>query len=327
MAIFGAQYRVPLYARGDFVDFSAGYSNVNSGVVSAISPFNISGRGTVFGVRYTANLRSPVAIYEHRLIYAADWRIFSNNVALTGAGSSLVPDITVHPVSVTYVGTWRPSGSETSYYVSYNRNIPGGNDGGSDAFDRSTAGSGLPPGGQAGARPGYSIWRFGFTHLRQFAGDWQFRFNLAGQWTQDRLVSPEQFGIGGATSIRGLTERQFALDYGLVANFEIYTPELGAALGLGERVRLRALAFHDTGHVARNQAHFAGVPVGGGPGSGEVARVTASGSGVGLRIGVGNNLSVRLDAAFANLPNDVRTFDTLTQVKQFRIHGAMVYLF
>jgi hypothetical protein len=36
---------------------------------------------------------------------------------------------------------------------------------------------------------------------------------------------------------------------------------------------------------------------------------------------------VRLDAAFANLPGDVRTFDTLTQVKQFRVHGAMVYLF
>jgi hypothetical protein len=67
--------------------------------------------------------------------------------------------------------------------------------------------------------------------------------------------------------------------------------------------------------------------VGGGPGSGEVTRVSASGSGVGLRLGVGNNLSVRLDAAFANLPGDVRTFDTLTQVKQFRVHGAMVYLF
>lgn len=327
VAIFGVQYRIPLYGLGDFIDFSAGYSNVNSGVVSAISPFNISGRGSVFGVRYTSNLRSPSPSYEHRMIYAADWRIFSNNVVLAGAGASLVPDITVHPVSATYVGTWRPSGSETSFYLGYHRNIPGGNDGGSDAFDRSSAGSGLPAGSNAGARPGYSIWRFGFSHLRQFAGDWQFRFNLSGQVTQDRLVSPEQFGMGGAASIRGLTERQFALDNGVTANVEVYTPELGQALGLGDKVKLRLLAFHDTGHLTRNQAHNAGVPVGQGAGSGEVARISASGSGVGVRVGVGNSLSMRLDAAFANLPGDVRTFDTLTQVKQFRIHGSVVYLF
>ena len=320
VAILGLQYRIPLYERGDMLDFTAGYSNVNSGVVSTLTPFTVSGRGTQFGVRYTQNLATRGG-YEHRLIYGLDWRIFNNSVLLPAAGQSTVPDITVHPVSLTYTGVHRDANTESSFYVGYNRNLPGGNDGGSGAFEATTAGS--LNGSVAGARPGYSIWRYGVTHTRVLPKDWQFRFNLAGQETQDRLIPQEQFGLGGALSIRGLAERQFALDTGLYANIELYTPELSTLFKLGKEVRLRALVFHDTGHLVRSQAHFAGLPA---P-VGEPARYSASSTGLGLRMALGSSVSMRLDAAFANLPGDSRTIDPLGQVKQFRLHGAMVYLF
>jgi hemolysin activation/secretion protein len=311
VAILGVQYRIPLYTLGDSLDFTAGYSNVNSGVVQNI--FSVSGKGRVYGVRYTANLAQAGAL-EHRLILAWDWRIYENNVTPAGGGAQIVPDITVRPVSLTYAGTLREQSAETSFYLSYNRNLPGGSFGGSREFDfsRGSSGTGLIP----SARPGYTLLRFGVSHQRAFAGDWQARVAVNGQHTTDMLIAGEQFGIGGANSVRGFNERQFANDRGYVANLEIYTPDLAARLNLGENMRLRLLAFRDHGYVQRNQ-----------PLPGDTSRVTANGTGVGLRLAVGNALTFRLDGAFADAPANTGNTLLPTQLKQFRMHGAMVYLF
>lgn len=311
VAIFGLQYRIPLYLLGDSVDFSAGYSNVNSGVVQDI--FNVSGRGNVYGTRYTRNLGRWAGI-EHKLIFAWDYRAYRNNVTpVNNGGVQIVPNITVHPLSLTYAGTHRGQMDETSGYLSFSKNLPGGNNGGSAAFDAS----------RPGGRPAYTLWRYGLTYLRSLAGDWQGRVNVAGQYTRDLLVAGEQFGLGGANSIRGFSERQFANDYGVLANFEIYTPDLGPLLKLGGDTKLRLLAFYDTGHLVRNQ-----------PLRNDTARTTASGSGAGMRLTHGNNLSIRLDAAFAALPSNTggdstngTATPTQTSLKQFRLHGSLVYLF
>ena len=67
--IFGMQYRIPLYREGDTVDFSGGYSNVNSGVVANL--FTISGAGTILSARYNHNLQSKGDL-EHKLSYSLD---------------------------------------------------------------------------------------------------------------------------------------------------------------------------------------------------------------------------------------------------------------
>lgn len=311
VAILGVQYRIPLYALGDSLDFTAGYSNVNSGVVQNI--FNVSGKGSVYGVRYTANL-APLGPLEHRLILAWDWRIYENNVTPAGGGAQIIPDITVRPVSVSYAGTVREQNGETSFFVSVNRNLPGGSFGGSREFDfsRGSSGTGLVP----SARPGYVIYRYGVSHQRVFAGDWQARANLSGQHTTDMLIAGEQFGIGGANSVRGFSERQFANDRGYQANFEIYTPDLANTFKLGAGMRLRFLAFRDTGYVQRNQ-----------PIPGDTTRVTANGTGIGMRLAVGDKLTFRLDGAFADAPSNTGNPLLPTQLKQFRMHGALVYLF
>jgi len=267
----------------------------------------------VYGVRYTQNLPGMGKL-EHRLIYAWDLRYYQNSVTPVGGGQQIIPDITVRPVSLTYAGTYREQTSETSFFISYNRNIPGGSFGGSRAFDfsRGSLGTGLVP----GARPGYTIFRYGVSHYRAFTNDWQLRLNLSGQATSDMLVAGEQFGIGGATTVRGLSERQFANDYGVYANFEVYTPELSRILKIGENTKLRAVLFHDTGHLVRNQ-----------PQPGDTQRVSASGTGAGLRLAVGNSLSFRLDASFANLPSNTGNTQLPVSLKQFRMHGAMVFLF
>src|SRR5882672_3954417 len=75
VTIIGLGYRVPLYQLGDSIDFSAGYSNVNSGTVQGL--FNITGAGSIAGARYTRNM-NRIGDYEHRFQFAADWRSYDN---------------------------------------------------------------------------------------------------------------------------------------------------------------------------------------------------------------------------------------------------------
>ena len=173
--IVGGSYHIPLYRSGHSIDISAGYSNVNSGVVQNL--FNVSGAGTIFGVKYNYALPRWGDV-EHRLALGWDWRAFQSRVVQVGTDFSLLPDITVHPVSLLYAGAYKQSSHETTYSVSYYQNLPGGNDGGSAAFDAS----------RLGARPGYTLWRYGINHNRAFANDWQLRAALNGQATRDRLV-------------------------------------------------------------------------------------------------------------------------------------------
>ena len=112
--------------------------------------------------------------------------------------------------------------------------------------------------------------------------DWQLRVLLNGQWTQDALVPGEQFGAGGATSVRGYGERALADDQGRVANLELYTPGLCS----GGALQCRLLAFVDTGSVTRNN------PL---PGERRDASITSAGFGV--RAAVVRQLSMQMDVA------------------------------
>ena len=88
------------------------------------------------------------------------------------------------------------------------------------------------------------MWRYGFTHFRSFAGDWQFRFNVTGQETSDKLVAGEQFGVGGPGSVRGFNNRAFANDSGNVVNVEFYTPDVARNWKIDPSMRLRGLVFY-----------------------------------------------------------------------------------
>ena len=56
--------------------------------------------------------------------------------------------------------------------------------------------------------------------------DWSLQAKLSGQATGDRLVSAEQFTIGGADSVRGYLESQALGDYGISGSLELRTPPL-----------------------------------------------------------------------------------------------------
>jgi hemolysin activation/secretion protein len=271
VTIFGLGYRIPYYRLNSTLDLVAGYSDVNSGIVQNL--FNVSGSGTIGGVRWNYFL-PRVQDLEHKLAFGLDYRAFKNEVLL--AGQPLVPDVTIHPVSVAYSGLVRATAAEFSFFYSLSANVPGGNDGRQNDFQRS----------RAGANASYTIFRYGINYTRQFRNEWQFRFGLNGQYTSDSLVSGEQFGLGGPDSVRGYQLRELSNDNGIQNQIEFYTPDLAARVGLAGDFKACLVGFYDWGQVMRNN-----------PLPGEVQRDSIASAGVGLRMTWRKNLSLRLDLA------------------------------
>jgi hemolysin activation/secretion protein len=307
--IIGLGYRLPLYEAGDSLDFLFGYSNVNSGIVSNI--FSITGSGTVLGARYTANL-VKLGDYEHRLMFSLDWRSYDNKgVRVVSGTDPLIPDVTVHPFGLTYAGVSRQQDVETGFSIGYFRNIAGGNDGGAEEFCKvNLRNNGI--GGCASSR--YDLWKWSIYRTQALAADFQFRLALNGQYTRNMLVPGEQFGIGGAESVRGFLEREVADDAGYRGTAEVYSPDFGGKSGI-PGARMRALVFVDWGHVRRN-----------GPALGEIVSQSIGSAGVGLRVAQGTNMTFRVDYAIVLDPNAPSSPNYHTQGSS-RVHASLSYIF
>ena len=271
LSVYGAGYHIPLYSQRNSLDFYGSYSSVNSGVVSA-GPLDltVSGAGTVLGTHFNRELRR-VGSFESRLILGFDHKAFRNDLEFLG--TQLGADITVNPLSLSYAAQWALPAGNLNFYLTGVRNIPGG----SHATDENFTAARL------GASSNYSILRYGVGFARPVFRDWQARVTLNGQATNDALVSGEQFGAGGATTVRGLQEREIANDKGFTANVELQTPNLCAVV-LSAATRCNALAFLDGARLSRNDAL-----------AGETARERVSSAGAGFRLSSGRSLSLQMD--------------------------------
>lgn len=295
VAIYGLGYRIPYYRLHSTLDLFAGYSDVDSGTVQGL--FNVSGKGSIFGGRWNYHLPKWDDI-EHRVFAGLDYRAFQNNVTLAGVG--FVPDITIQPVSIGYAGLKRMSASEWNFNTSLSRNLPGGVDGDAAAFNLT----------RAGANPEYTILRFGTSYIHAFANQWQARTALAGQYSGDKLVPGEQYGVGGPDSVRGYLLREATNDKGYAVQLEAYTPNLAGRLKLDDQWRLRMVGYYDFGQVKRND-----------PLAGEQAAKYIASTGVGMRLAYGKMVSLRLDLSHVLRDHGTR------QAGDVRLNGAMVLVY
>ena len=270
VGVYGLGYHVPLYALGDSLDFFASYSNVDSGSVAAgIFDLAVSGRGTTAGARYNQNFGKRDN-YEPKLVYGLDFKAYRNSLQFFGM--ELGTNVTVHPVSIAYIGAWSLPRGEASVGLTLARNIPGGKNGSQQDFTLA----------RVGAKAGYSTLRLSASHAQVLDNDWQWRALFNGQYTPDALVPGEQFGVGGAATVRGFLEREVANDSGANLNLELYTPNWCGDGGY----QCRALAFYDTGWVRRNHA----LP-------GEIDSMAIGSAGLGLRILLNRYANLQLDYA------------------------------
>ncbi len=272
VAVWSAGYHIPLYALGDSVDLFASWSNVDSGTVTAgIFDLAVSGKGAVAGARYTHALAKRGNL-ESRLVYGIDYKAYKNDVVF--GGQNFGNDVTVHPLSIGWAASTVGASGDANFAVSVLQNIAGGPRGGNQDFAAV----------RAAAKASYTVLRFSAAFSNAIGGDWQSRVLLNGQATGDALVPGEQFGAGGSTTVRGFGERDLATDAGVVANLELYTPNL-CARALWQ---CRLLGFYDFAWGQRNHI----LP-------GELRRAEISSAGLGLRFAVAGNASVQLDYGHA----------------------------
>ena len=220
----------------------------------------------------------------------------------------IVIEVVVGPVVRDAVGavaaplgaTVRMAASEVGFNVSLARNIPGGKDGSQADFEAS----------RTGAKADYTILRYAVGYSHAFRSEWQARIAVNGQFTRDLLVAGEQYGIGGADSVRGYLPREASSDYGYGTQLEMYTPNIADNLGMSDKWRSRLVGFYDFGNVYRND-----------PLPGEQAGKYLASTGVGMRLNYGKGVSLRLDLAQILKAHGTRQTDDL------RLNGSLVLVY
>lgn len=300
--VLSGGYRLPFYSRRLAFDVFAAHSDVEGGTTPTVAgDLNFNGRGRVVGAR--AGWYLPRwGDFDQRLTVGADHRAYLNTCSIaglpTGACGTAGESVTVHPLSIDYAV--QSGGSPAlGFNVSLSGNLRlSGRHTGVASFEAVRSGS----------TPGYTVLRFGANAATTLAEDWSVRGRVTGQLSRDSLVPGEQFGIGGAASVRGYEERELVGDSGTFASLEIGSSALWADARMG---RLHMLAFAEAAYIANQQDT---------PCVEDRSRCTLASLGLGLRHTLGA-LQTRVDLAYA-----LRSA-TRTERGDAKLHFAVNYGF
>jgi hemolysin activation/secretion protein len=287
--LYSLGYRVPLYGMGDSLDLIYGKSNVSSGQTLALnSTLNITGRGEIYALRWN-HYFARSGEWSSKLVFGADYKKVDSSCNINGGllnGASLntcLPYSTL-PLSVSYSAQQQGVGQLLDYNLGIARNLATGQARRNDTLQVTDRYSLFT--GSRQSMDNFVIIRGGASWLKVFKDDWQLRLAGVLQVSSQALPAVEQFGLAGATAVRGFTERAVAADSGVIINNELYTPDLLAKREL--RGNLRLLGFVDAGRGANNNVTAA---------STLSSTVTLASVGAGLRYTLGRDISLRLDVA------------------------------
>lgn len=297
--IFSAGYRVPLYARALSLDAFVAHSSVNNGTTTTpAGPLSFTGRGTVAGLRVNRNL-DRIGEYDHHVTLGVDWRDYKDDCSIgefgpAGCGSAAV-DVTTVPLSLAYTG--QKQGPQLAFGVSGGLSV---NAGGSSRVTFDNA--------RAGAPRRYAIARAAGFVDRALAGRFSVNARMDMQYSPHALISGERFGIGGANSVRGYSEREMAGDKGFLVRVEGALAPIEMAIA----ARVRPYLFVDHGRIVNHR----NLPC---RGTAETS-CKLTGAGFGARLALGRKASASVDIGRAlerginTSPGDVRAHVSLNLI-------------
>ncbi len=213
---YGATWRIPHYASNGLFNLLAIRSDADSG---RIAGFSVKGSGEVLGLGYSKVLKRHGDYRQIATLSVAD-KFFDSDVAFSGQAIGV--DVRSRPLRLDYQGEIKRDTATTKFNFAVVGNLSGGsmNDDASYAAAR------------AGAEQGWSLFRFNANAQRTFNGH-TFNIYLDGQYTDEPLISGEQFGIGGVHSTRGFREREYSGDRGIRLGFELLSPKWKNGLRIG----------------------------------------------------------------------------------------------
>lgn len=299
---FGFSYRMPFYRQGGALNFLLSTSDVSDGEIPQASggdPILVSGKGNVFGVRYEQHFLRR-GNYSHQLTGGLDFKQFFDNTFDSGTGAQpTTPDIASMPLVVDYTGNWVKPELVLNFGLGASYNIKGGGDNDDADYEDPAF---------FGAEADWSSYRYSVGANWFFSPDWLFRARLRGQTASGTLIPGEKFGVGGASTLRGIDERVLTGDSGYVANLEVWFPPLMDG-------QLRFLAFYDLGHVANDNDDQPAVSSSDGSVENDADMAAI---GAGLRWTWRENLSVQLDlAAVTEDAGEIESGDSKAHLSAF----------
>jgi hemolysin activation/secretion protein len=277
----GFDYRVPLPWR-HYLQFSASYMRAKPEFERGL--FAQNGQTTTGDLRYTIPLRTgdnPTEVYA-----TLNFKESNNNIAFGGSQVFLtktdVFQLTLGGSTIMRDrrGGWAFGASLTGSPGNINsRNTD-------RAFDALRFGMG--DSARLGARAEYLYGSVSVQRLLQLAPGWDLSSRTVAQISQANLLSSEQLGIGGVSTVRGFPESIFTGDNGFVFSNELLLPSWKRNLPRISKARgpldTRPLLFLDMGKVSAHQT-FATDP----------KRVTLASSGIGVRMSLATNFSLSAD--------------------------------
>lgn len=226
----GLNYRVPLYRLGGVL----GASYTQSSVLGDFGSFKSTGTGRTVGINYNHYL-PPIGGFRSYLGIALDDKQFDvtqfNGVALPG--QSVRRSV---PLTLGYNARMESDTAVWGFNLDWASNVPTGASGNDLASYRTED-----------VRINTVQWnavRGAANYAAGWANGWVWGVRGQFQYSADALIAGEQFGLGGATSVRGMAERPIAGDSGALLSAEITSREFSPGL--------RVLGFVDAGWLSNN---------------------------------------------------------------------------
>jgi hemolysin activation/secretion protein len=262
----GLSYKAPLYDLGGVL----GASYTRSDVVGNFGTFSSTGAGHTFGINYT-HYMPPEGGRRSYITVALDDKVFN----ASKVNDIVIPDTfdrRSRPLTLGYTARTESDTSVWGYNVDFSMNTGTGSH--NDLMSYRSEDPRVDTVHWKAVRGGVSYSAAAFK-------DWLWSARAQFQYSPDVLISGEQFGLGGLSSVRGTTiERPVSGDMGVSGSVELTTPEVLQGL--------RVLGFIDAGFIGNNDPNGTNKPS-----SDRLASI-----GLGLRYLFGTSLSVTADYGY-----------------------------
>ena len=225
----GLNYRIPLYKQGGVVALSY----TNSDVVGNFGTFTSSGAGQTMGVLYSHYL-PPAGGRRTYLSIGLDDKVF-NATKINGVTVAGQLDRGSRPLTLGFTARIESDSAVWGYNAEFATNVPGSS--GNNLVAYKTEDSRIDG-------VNWTALRGGGNCLAAFGVGWLWSARGQFQFSSVALISGEQFGLGGSSSVRGTGERVISGDSGVAGTVEVSTPELVSGL--------RLVGFLDAGWLRSN---------------------------------------------------------------------------
>lgn len=290
---FGLSYQLPLYEHGASLSFLVSASSVESGSVA--NNIEVKGSGNVIAMTYIRPLKRGKN-YRHNVNFGLNYKLYKNDI--TQSGIPIGSDVNSSPVKLAYDGTLTYPTNGFGFHIDFEANIAGGTNNEDADYDAV----------REGATADWSTLHYAMNYSRRFSNRGLFIARFKGQQSSDALISGEQFGVGGANSVRAYEERSVLGDTGNEFSLEYLSQPFTS-------LQFKLLAFTDYAKVQLNNVQ---------PGSEDTSDISSVG--LGLRWSHERNMAFKLDAGYAL---DDALLGTTSEIKNgdIKAHASFLYRF